>query len=177
MIDFEKLTEPINIELLIALYDIHSFARYTHNKSSTDIFKFLNELAEIAGEIIEPVGGKIIKFIGDSGLIVFPKELVDEGVRAMIELQQRSKTFLQQVGLTHLYICCHYGEATIGPFGTRTSKYIDVLGHQVNKLFITENTYGKNDFLVTEQAFQVLNSDTKKFFHKFSLPNIYIMNE
>ena len=174
MINFDDITHPVDVSLLIGMHDIYSFASYAKNRDSISIFNFLDRLAEISGEIIEGAGGRIIKFMGDGNLFVFPEELADEGVNACLHFQEEAVKFLKTQGLSGITVSCHFGEVTLGYLGVKGKKQLDVIGSAVNIPFLLHKDHPRKKVMITPQAFRKLSKETRKKFHKFTPPIVYL---
>ena len=84
------------------------------------------------GDRIENAGGKVVKFMGDSALLFFSADRVDEGVEALIALQEEGNAWLHDRGFASRQIIkAHFGSLCCGLIGTRTEKRFDVFGQTV----------------------------------------------
>lgn len=143
-------------KMLVAFADINGFVKFCSRKNPSEIFKFLSEFYLHSGNVISKYqSGKIVKFMGDSMLIVFDENFVKEGVDSLKELQSQIDKFLLNFGkdLT-LSIKANFGEVACGEIGTETDKRFDVFGNTVNKAA-----------LLTDGDF-VLSEDLKNFIKK-----------
>jgi len=128
----------------------------------------------LVGDIVESAGGRVIKFIGDAGLVVFPEEKVDAGVLALRELQQRGdQWFADRDSPCRHVVKAHLGPAACGMVGTRTEKRFDVFGATVNTAALLKS----RGFAMTPQVFRKLSPDTRKLFKKHTPPVTYIPAE
>jgi adenylate cyclase len=160
-----------NIQGLVACSDLTGYARFSARKSQEEIFHLLSDYYELVGDVILPAAGKVIKFMGDAALMLFPEEAADTGVRALLDLQNRGDAFLASRGAaSQHHIRIHFGPMCIGPLGTRTDKRTDVLGSTVNTLFLLKTT----GFALTPEAFEKLGSETKRLFEKNVASGVYV---
>ena len=81
------------IQALVACSDLSGYAKLYRKFSEEEIFRFLSDYYEFLGEVIAPAGGKVIKFMGDAALMIFPEEKSDEGVKALLSLQTQGDLF------------------------------------------------------------------------------------
>jgi class 3 adenylate cyclase len=155
----------------VACSDLTGYARLSGKKSEEEIFQLLSDYYELVGDVITPAQGRVIKFMGDAALMLFPETAVDVGVRALFALQTEGDRFLSERGIScHHHIRIHFGPICFGPIGTRTEKRPDILGSTVNTLFLLKTT----GFAITPEAFRKLNPDTRKLFKKHTPPVVYI---
>ncbi len=171
MINSNSIISPIKTNLLVAFADITNFAKYSKKIDSLELFNFINEFAEITGEIIENAGGKVIKFIGDCALVIFPENKVSRGIEALEYYKEKVDSWLKKKGLTsNLIIKAHFGEVTYGPLGLRDNKYFDVMGETVNIAASIQS----NGLAITPQVFRKLDKNTRTLFKKHTPPITYI---
>jgi class 3 adenylate cyclase len=82
---FHNLHEPQRLGLLICFVDIENFTSIAQAKADPiELFGILSGMAKVMSEMIRPTEGRIIKFIGDSALIVFPESAADSGMRLLL---------------------------------------------------------------------------------------------
>ena len=119
-------------------------------------------------------GGRVVKFIGDAGLLVFPAEHVDAGVLALFDLKQRVDEFMVGRGWPcRLMAKAHFGTVAAGAFGARGDKRYDVLGKTVNTTARLESA----GIALSADAFRQLSPETRKRFKKHTPPIAYIRLE
>src|SRR5206468_3537548 len=63
-----------------------------------DVARVMGEYYELAAATITAAGGRVVKFIGDATLTVFPSEDVDRGVLALLELTGAADRFMRERG-------------------------------------------------------------------------------
>ncbi len=159
------------MDLLASFFDLTTFARYVQNRNAQDVFELLSDYYQLVGDIIEEVNGKVVKFIGDAGLVVFPEDAVSEGVLALRKLKNEGDAWLadRDTPCKHR-IKAHFGHVHCGRIGTRTSKQFDVFGETVNIAAVLQS----NGLTLTAQVFQKLDSSTRQLFKKHTPPITYI---
>ncbi|MCE0497830.1 MAG: adenylate/guanylate cyclase domain-containing protein [Methylacidiphilales bacterium] len=159
------------IQALVACSDLTGYAKLTSKLSEDEIFHFLADYYEFVGDVVAPARGKVIKFMGDAALIFFPEDAADEGIRAMLALQNRGDRFLSERGADcRHHVRIHFGPMCHGLLGTRDDKKTDVLGSTVNTLFMLKAP----GFVLTPEAFRKLTPETRKLFKKHTPPVFYI---
>jgi len=162
---------PQSANFLVAFFDLAGFSRFAQSRSDQEVFAVLSEYYELIGDIVEGAGGRVVKFMGDAGLIIFPEDRVDDGVLALRELQGRGDRWLvERDSPCRQIIKIHFGEMVCGEVGTRGEKRFDVFGMAVNTAALLKS----NGFAMTSQTFRKLAPDTRKLFKKHTLPITYI---
>jgi adenylate cyclase len=175
MANFDDLQKAIQTNLLIAFIDIARFVDVAKKFEGLELYDLMNGMAITAIRLIKKSPGRIVKFIGDSMLIIFPEESVDEGVLTILELKEAIIAYFKSYGLDiKLHVGVHVGEAIVGPYGEKPHKSIDVFGDSVNRAAILAGSAYKGKFVITPQAFRKLRPETRKKFHKFTQPIVYI---
>lgn len=171
MTNFSNLKFPVELDLLISFIDLTNFAKTSMKRTDLETFNYISQIDEIIGDEIENAGGKVLKFIGDSALIVFPQEYVNEGILALYNLKKKIDKFNKEKGLdSQLIVKCHFGKAIIGLLGTKSDKRLDIMGSEVNTAAMLKS----NGFAMTAETFRKLNAETRKLFKKHTPPITYI---
>jgi class 3 adenylate cyclase len=175
MLSLDHVPTPVTAEFLVSYTDIRGFTRLAKAFSTSErIFTFLDGIAHLMATTVGPSSGRIIKFIGDGALLLFPGEDTDSGVRMMMTIKEAVDTHIAALGHdSRVAVSAHYGEATIGPFGPE--KRLDVIGEAVNRAFITERLGHGSEFTITPETFRKLATDTRKLFRKYTPPVVYLM--
>ena len=159
------------IQGLVACSDLTGYAKFTAKKSEEEIFQLLSDYYELVGDVIAPAHGKVIKYMGDAALMLFPETAVDAGVRALLDLQSRGDRLLSDRGAAcRQHIRVHFGPMCVGPLGARDDKRLDVIGATVNTMFMLKTT----GFALTPEVFRKLTPVTRKLFKKHTPPIAYI---
>jgi class 3 adenylate cyclase len=162
------------VQALVACSDFTGYAKLANKLSEEKIFRFLSDYYEFVGETIAPSGGRVIKFMGDSALMVFSADQADAGVRSLFALQDEGDKFLSARGLpSRHYIRAHFGPVQQGELGTRADKRVDIIGATVNTMFLLKDT----GFAITPEVFQVLQPETRMLFKKHTPPSTYIPSD
>ena len=175
MAAFDEIKEPIKANLLICFYDLSRFADIAKKFDGLEGFDVLNGMAVTVIRSIKKTRGRVIKFIGDAGLIVFPEDSVDEGVLALLKLRDEIIEYFKTRGVNvKLHVGVHFGEVVIGPFGEDPNRSIDVGGDSVNRASMLAGRDYRDKFVISPQAFRKLKPETRKMFHKFTPPVVYI---
>ena len=163
------LDSPVQANALVALCDCSRFMQATRGRSSADLFADLNDFYLLTDDAIQAAGGLVVKFMGDAALVIFPEELADQGIMALLDLKSQVDHWLQDrlIG-NSLHVNVHFGEITLGRMG-RTGA-LDVIGETV----AIAATLGSRSFGLSQQAFRQLTPEHRQRFHRFTPPVLYL---
>jgi adenylate cyclase len=163
------LDSPIQANALVAFCDCSRFMQGSKGTSSADLFAHLNDLYLLAEDAVEAAGGYVVKFMGDAALVIFPEELADQGIMALLELKATVDRWIQNRPLGNsLFVDVHFGEVTLGRMG-RAGR-LDAIGETVH----IAATLGSRGFGLSQQAFRQLTPEHRQLFQKFTPPVKYV---
>jgi adenylate cyclase len=169
---FDEITAPQEIELMVAFFDLTDFHRFSRAHSAQELFDSLSAYFEYVGDLVEDSGGKVVKFIGDEGFIVYPADNVNRGVLALVDLKNKGDAWLAERNIPCWNVVqVHFGPVICGPVGTRSDKRFDVYGETVN----TAAQLKSDGFAMTPELFRKLDADTQKLFKKHTRQVTYIL--
>jgi class 3 adenylate cyclase len=175
--DFSGITAPTRAELLISFMDIQGFTKITEKiGDSLAVFGILDEWSRLAADGIKKGGGFPVKFIGDACMAVYPGDGADDGIRSLLSVKTETERYFVERGFpTRLRVTCHFGEVAIGRFGPERA--IDIHGDAVNVAATLERNDRRARMIISPQAFRKLGPETRKLFHKFTPPIVYVAEE
>ena len=166
-----ELRIPTERELLVGFYDL---AGYMHHAEKTPPQELLATMAgyfALTGQIVGDTGGRLIKTLGDAGLVAFPAEAADTGVAALRSVQSAGREWLAKHGFrTSIVVKLHLGPVAIGRVGSPGEEIIDVYGKTVN----VAATLPSTGLTVTPAVFRSLQAESRKLFKKHTPPISYI---
>jgi class 3 adenylate cyclase len=123
------------------------------------------------GQIVGDAGGRLIRTLGDAGLVAFPADAADAGVLALRSVQSAGREWLGQRGFkTSIVVKLHLGPVAIGRVGSPGEEIIDVYGKTVN----VAAALSSSGLAVTPAVFRSLQAETRKLFKKHTPPISYI---
>lgn len=155
MIDYKNTTTPTECELVLAVVDLARFARTAQTMSDRAVFDMLGEFYELIGNIVAEAGGTVVKFMGDAALIVFAGDAPDHAVRSLRSLRDATDDWLAAYNSAlRLQIRVHLGRVACGPLGAAGDKRFDVVGREVNELFLMRG----GDFALSDRLEQRLGA-------------------
>lgn len=178
MQSLQNLSTVETRNLLVCVYDLTNFVQLAKSFSSNraeNLFALLDELAQITSQKVDEAGGIVIKYIGDSALIVFAEDDVDAGVKILYELKQDLEAFLDARGFRNkVAFALHFGETAIGYMGKAPYRWLDIIGDTVQTVFVMGGKPFPGRFVITPQVFRKLKPETRKMFHKFTPQIVYL---
>src|SRR5262245_19531512 len=91
---------PCEQELLVGFYDLTGYMRFAEASEPRPLLDLMAGFFALTGGIVQQAGGRLIKTIGDAGLVAFPAELTDARVRAVQTVQAEGRAWLGTRGYT-----------------------------------------------------------------------------
>jgi adenylate cyclase len=169
-----QMTPFTEVPLLVAFTSFTRFAAQAARLEDVQVARVMSDYYELAGTAVTAAGGRIVKFIGDATLVVFPAEAVDGGVLALLDLKDTSDRFMAaQDWECRLIVRVHFGPVIAGQFGASSDKRYDVLGKTVNTTARLEST----GVALSVETFRQLGAETRRRFKKHTPPITYIRQE
>lgn len=163
------------VPLLIAFTGLNRYAAQVGGRDDLEVARVMAAYYELATVTIASSGGRVVKFIGDATLAVFPAEHVDRGVLGLLEFKHTADRFMADWGWDcHLVVKVHYGTVAQGHFGAGADRRYDVLGKAVNIAARLESSGGVT---LSAEAFRQLGPDVRQRFKKHTPPITYIRQE
>lgn len=154
----------------VAFFDLSRMAEWASTGGDIAVANFLQQFYELSAKCLEPAGIRIVKFIGDAGLVVMDEDSIDEAVLALVDLCLRATELALEAGFdSWLNVNLHVGPVIAGEFGPPNTKRFDVIGKTVN----VAARLGRRGFTLSAQAFRCLSPKTRESFKKMKPPVNY----
>ncbi len=154
----------------VAFFDLSRMCEWASSDEDVLIASFFQEFYDLAAKHIEGSGGRIVKFMGDAGLAVFPKKSAEDEIFALCEFAHEARECAREFGLdTYLNVNVHVGPVLAGQFGPAGAKRFDVIGKTVN----IAARLGRRGVRLSPQAFRCLSPKGRKRFEKITPPVTY----
>jgi class 3 adenylate cyclase len=119
--------------LIIAFTDFSNFKHVPTRVSDAEIADTMDDYYRMAASVVEPAKGRVVKFIGDAALIVYPGDKPDDALRNILTLRTESDRFMVDRDWECRFSAkVHVGDVIAGDFGPRSGKRYDVMGREVN---------------------------------------------
>lgn len=154
----------------VTFFDLSRMMEWSSSQEDDRVAAMLQEFYQLAADHIHAAGGRMVKFIGDAGLAVFPKEAAEKVILALADLAADARKRAAAHGFdTHLNINVHVGPMLEGTFGPPGMERYDVLGKTVN----IAARLGRRGLTLSQQAFRCLGPEARKGFDKLEPPVNY----
>ena len=155
--------------LVMGAFDLRGFLGAVRGLDDERIADALHAFYLAVADAVNASGGRVVKFIGDGALAVWPPDLADAALEAVIGLRVAAPSVLDPFGITGDLICrMHYGDVVAGEFGP--DRTYDVIGNAVFVVF----TLPARTLSVSAEAFRRLGSDARGLLKKHTEPVVYI---
>lgn len=167
----EQRTE---VPLLIAFVDLTRFFVQSQRVTDVELADTLDAFYETVAVPVEKAGGRVVKYLGDAALVVFPEDAVDRGVEALLQLKDVVDELMERRRWDcRLTVKAHFGTVVAGPFGAAGAKRFDVIGKAVNTTATLEGV----GLTLSVPAFRKLGPELRRRFRKHTPPITYIRHE
>ena len=164
-------SERTPTRLLVVFIDLTRFAAESARVGDAETAAVINDYYAHVADNIQSAGGTVVKFIGDATLAVFAENLVDAGVRLLLDLKPSVDAFMATRGWAcRLTAKAHFGEVIAGDFGPPSLKRFDVIGREVNVAAVLKST----GITLSVEAFRKLSPELRQEFKKHTAPVVYI---
>jgi adenylate cyclase len=164
----------IETELLIVFIDLTRFSAESQRVTDVELANVIDEYYAHVGEAVRAAGGRVVKFIGDATLAVFPEEAIDTGVTMLLELKDEVDRMMSGRGWHCRFTAkAHFGTAVAGLFGEGDTKRFDVIGQAVNMAATLRST----GVALSVPTFRKLGPELRTHFKRHTLPVTYIRSE
>jgi class 3 adenylate cyclase len=100
------------------------------------MFAALQAYYAIAAQATRAAGGRFVKAMGDSVLLIFPLDRTEAAVAALRELQQRGTSMWRQFDeRCYVQVKGRVGSVLAGLLGAPGEEHLDVIGDALNQMF------------------------------------------
>ncbi len=154
---------------VVMFADIQRFARLFLSEDA-QLIDFIQRYYELSGDHIVAGGGRIVKYIGDSVLSVFPAGQEEAAVRCAIDTERAFSALVKKLNFdpeVALDSGINSGEVYMGVFGHRSLQNEDIFGNTVNETAIMMRGKGIS---VTE----VVNEAVGEIYETERLPDVQV---
>jgi class 3 adenylate cyclase len=154
----------------VAFFDLSRLAEWTSPAEDELVAAFFQSFYALAESHISGPGGRIVKFMGDAGLCVFPTERADAVIPALADLARAARDCAREFGFDcWLNVNVHAGPVLTGHFGPPGQERYDVIGKTVN----VAARLGRRGLTLSAQAFRCLSPEVREQFDKVKPPVTY----
>jgi class 3 adenylate cyclase len=120
--------------MLIVFLDLDGYRLACEQRSDLEVADMIDDYYDRVAHAVHGGGGRVVKFIGDAALIVFPERTIDAGVGMLLDLVPKVGSFMRERGWNcRLRAKIHFGDVIAGEFGSTGAARFDVMGREVNE--------------------------------------------
>jgi class 3 adenylate cyclase len=155
--------------VLIVFADLTRFMVNARSTPDAALAELLDGFYRRAEGLVSAAGGRVVKFMGDAFLAVWPEDRAGDGVEALSGLKRDIDAWWAAKGWdSRVVLKAHYGRAVVGLFGVEAR--FDVIGNEVN----VAATLPARTVSLSAEAFRCLGGEKRKAFRKHTAPVVYI---
>jgi class 3 adenylate cyclase len=148
--------------MVIAFADLARFKIASRRLSDEALAELVQDYYERIADGLKGAGGRVVKFMGDGALLVFPFDRASQAARTLLLLKQEiDARMAKRRFATAFVVRVNAGEVMAGDFGPKGDKRFDVIGNAVNRA--AAMGYGEGISL-TGDAYAALDPKTQKLF-------------
>ena len=152
-------------KLCLLVVDLAGYTRAVASLEALQVAEFLDAWYRECARAIRARGGRVVKYMGDACLAVFPEEKTVDAVDAAMALRAPAKGLDLKVGAN-----VHLAVVAEGDLGPDDDKRYDVLGSGVNHLFLMGGAAGVR---ISEPVYRQLPNDRRGPWKKHKPPATY----
>lgn len=158
--------------LLIVFADLTRFMVNARGTPDAALAELLDGFYREAARLVDRSGGRVVKFMGDAFLAVWPEERASAGTAALPALKRDIDAWWSEKGWdSRIVVKAHFGTVVAGAFGAEGA--YDVIGNQVN----IAATLGARTIALSPEAFRCLGEAERKAWKKHTPQVVYIPSE
>lgn len=164
------------VQRVLCLVDLTHYTRLSQRLEPFETATFLDGFykdchAELGGE----AGGRILKFMGDGCLAIFPPDQAADAVAAVLRLRDRVAARARDLPVSvELGANLHLARVVEGDFGPPEAAQHDVLGEGVNFTFLMGRGAGVR---LSEPVYRKLPSGARSPWRRIKPPARYVLED
>ena len=148
--------------LAIAFLDLARFQIASRRVKDVELAMLLEDFYERIADGVKPAGGRVVKFMGDGALVVFPIDRASQAARTLLMLKSDVDARLaKRHFLSTLVVRFHADEVMSGPIGPKADRRYDVIGQAVNRTAVLRSG---EPVTLSADAYAKLDAKTQKLF-------------
>lgn len=160
-------------QLIVVVIDLAHFVHAVRGMGAIEIAELVDRYYREVGERVDAAGGRVVKYLGDAVLAVFPPERAGHAVAAVQSLAPVVRALGSDVGVDlELGSNVHLATVAEGPFGA-DARY-DVMGTGVNHTFRMAAGPGVR---ISEPVYRKLPNDRRSGWEKHQPPATYWLDQ
>ena len=155
--------------VLIVFADLTRFTVNARSTPDATLADLIDAYYRHAESLVAAAGGRVVKFMGDAFLAVWPEARAGGGVEALPDLKRDIDAWWAAKSWdSRVVLKAHFGRAVAGPFGAEAR--FDVIGNEVN----VAATLPARTVSLSAEAFRCLENGKRGAFKKHTAPVVYI---
>jgi adenylate cyclase len=160
-------------KLVLVSADLAGYTRCAAALDAMSVARFLDAWYRACAIIIRQHSGRVIKFIGDGVLAVFPEERAVDAVDACEQMIEAVRAMRGEHGMkVELGANVHVAVVAEGDYGPDDDRRYDVLGSGVNHLFLMGGAAG---IRISEPVYRSLPNERRGPWAKYRPPATYTL--
>ncbi len=159
---------------VIVVIDLANFTRAFHERGDAAIAAFLDEYYSLCERASASGIGRIIKFLGDGCLALFPAERASAALGAVLAVERGLEELKREQGWPFvLGANLHLAEVVEAELGSGPSRRLDAIGRGVNQTFLLGRGPG---IRISEPVYRSLPSGERSPWTKHKPPAVYSLS-
>jgi adenylate cyclase len=129
---------------VILFCDVHCFSKIMRTLGDA-MPEFVQAYYDVVGRAVVAQGGRLLKYVGDAVMAVFPQGREADAVRAALAMRQEFPGLVRSLPErleTDLEVAIGSGPVAAGVFGHESLRREDVFGETVNETAVLMHTRG-----------------------------------
>jgi len=132
--DYDRIADPTECRMIVARADVAGFSKACQNKSNLDTFRMLDTFYHLVHRLTTDAGGKVVKFLGDAALMIYPVQNAAEAIAGLESLKSEAQDLWFEFDETCVVRTkAHIGPVVCGAMGPE--KRFDAIGNTINELY------------------------------------------
>jgi adenylate cyclase len=156
---------------VVMAVELAGFTKAFQTRDDVEVARFVDEYYALCERVMTLKRGRIVKFMGDGCLVVFPADAAADALGAALELERAldDLSARHQLRLT-LSANLHLAVLVEGSFGAGASRHADIIGRGVNQTFLLGRGPG---IRISEPVYRQLPNEARSAWNKHKPPAIY----
>jgi class 3 adenylate cyclase len=157
---------------LVCFTDIAGFARTAETLSLRQISALLKRVSSIISKHVGAAAGRVVKYIGDASLLVFPEQDVQGSVLELLSMKREIEEYFgSSYPNLAITFSAHFGQiihVSLEPFTE-----LDILGDTVNRAWLLGNRAERGGLVISREVYERLGEPARSRFRLSDSPDTY----
>jgi class 3 adenylate cyclase len=157
---------------VIMVADLAGFSRAVGPLSTVEVTELVHRFYAAAAALVESHGGRVVKFVGDGCLAIFPEDVAPVAVACAVDFADIAHELSEAFGVAlDVGANVHLAMVVEGSFGVGASAAFDVMGVGVLHAFRMGAGPGVR---ISEPVYRKLPNDQRRGWRKHQPPATYV---